>query len=44
MSVDLSGEISAIATAVLALFAFGLAAFAYLAFRKQTQEVRAIER
>jgi cbb3-type cytochrome oxidase subunit 3 len=40
MSVDLSGEITAIATAALALFAIVTAAFAILAFRKQSQEVR----
>lgn len=44
MSADLSGEITAIATAVLAVLAIITAAFAILAFRKQTQEVGAIER
>jgi cbb3-type cytochrome oxidase subunit 3 len=39
MSVDLSGEITAIATAVLAVFAIVAAAFAILAFRKQYKEV-----
>ena len=43
MSVELSGEITAIATAVLALFAFATAIFAVLAFWKQSREVRAIE-
>jgi hypothetical protein len=40
MSVELSGEITAIATSVLAFFAIVTAAFAFLAFRKQSQEVR----
>jgi hypothetical protein len=44
MSVDLSGEITAIATAVLAVFAIVTAVFAVLAFLKQSREVRAIER
>ena len=44
MSVDLSGEITAIATAVLAVLAIAMAAFALLAFRAQSREVRAIER
>ena len=44
MSVDLSGEIAAMATAVLAVFAIVTAVFAVLAFRKQSREVRAIER
>ena len=39
MSVDLSGEITAIATAVLAVFAIVTAVFAMLAFRKQSKEV-----
>jgi cbb3-type cytochrome oxidase subunit 3 len=39
MSVDLSGEISAIATAALALFAVITAVFAFLAYRKQDKEV-----
>jgi hypothetical protein len=42
MSVDLSGEITAIATAVLAVFAIVTAIFAFLAFlafRKQSREV-----
>ena len=44
MSSDLSAEITAIATAVLAVFAIVTAFFARQAFRKQSQEVRAIER
>jgi len=39
MSVDLSGEITATATAVLAVFAIVTAVFAVLAFRKQSKEV-----
>ena len=39
MSADLSGEITAISTAVLAVFAIVAAVFAFLAFRKQSQEV-----
>lgn len=39
MSLDLSGEITAIATAVLAAFAIATAGFAFLAFRKQSREV-----
>jgi hypothetical protein len=39
MSVDLSGEITAIATAVLAVFAIVTAIYAIRAFRKQSQEV-----
>jgi hypothetical protein len=39
MSVDLSGEMTAIATAVLAVFAIVTAVFAILAFRKQSLEV-----
>ena len=39
MSVDLSGEITAIATAALAVFAIVTAVFAVFAFRKQSQEV-----
>ena len=39
MSLDLSGEITAIATAVLAAFAIVTAVFAFLAFRKQSREV-----
>jgi hypothetical protein len=39
MSADLSGEITAIATAVLAVGAIVTAVFAYLAYRKQSQEV-----
>jgi hypothetical protein len=42
--VELSGEITAIATSVLALFAIVTAILAYLAFRKQSREVGAIER
>lgn len=44
MSSDLSGELTAIATAVLALFAIITAILAGLAFRKQAKEVGAIER
>src|ERR1035441_4912554 len=44
MSVNLSGEITAIATAVLAVGAIVTAIFAVRAFRKQSQEVGAIER
>lgn len=44
MSLDLSGEITAIATAVLAVFAIVTAFYARQAFRKQSQEVSAIER
>jgi len=39
MSSDLATEITAIATAVLAAFAIITAVVAYMAFRKQTQEV-----
>jgi hypothetical protein len=39
MSVDLSGEITAIATTALAAFAVVTAVFALLAYRKQAQEV-----
>jgi hypothetical protein len=39
MSVDLSGEITAIATVALAVFAVVTAGFALLAYRKQAQEV-----
>ena len=39
MSVDLSGEITAIATAVLAVGAIVTAVLAYMAFRKQNQEI-----
>jgi hypothetical protein len=39
MSVDLSGELTAIATAVLAFFAIITAVYAVRAFRKQSQEV-----
>jgi hypothetical protein len=39
MSVELSGEITAIGTAVLALFAIFTAVYAARAFRKQSQEV-----
>lgn len=39
MSVDLPGEITAIATAALAVFAILTAAFAILAFCKQSKEV-----
>jgi hypothetical protein len=39
MSSDLSGEITAIATAVLAVFAIVTAFYAIRAFRKQSQEV-----
>jgi hypothetical protein len=44
MSVDVSGEITAIATAVLAAFAIVTAWYARRAFIKQSQEVKAIER
>jgi hypothetical protein len=44
MSVDLSSEITAIATAVLSVFAIVTAWYARRAFLKQSQEVRAIER
>ena len=44
MPVDLSGEITAIATAVLAVFAIVTAWYARRAFLKQSQEVSAIER
>ena len=43
MSVDLSGEITAIATAALAAFTTVTAIYAILAFRKQTEEVRTIQ-
>ena len=39
MSLDLSGEITAIATAVLAAFAIVTGIYAVRAFRKQSQEV-----
>lgn len=39
MSSDLSGEVTAIATSVLAAFAIVTALFAFLAYRKQAQEV-----
>jgi hypothetical protein len=39
MTVELSGEITAIATAALAAFAVVTAVFAFLAYRKQSQEV-----
>jgi hypothetical protein len=39
MSVDLSGEITAIATALLAIFAILTTIYAVRAFRKQSQEV-----
>jgi hypothetical protein len=44
MSMDLSGEITAIATSALAALAIATAVFAFLAFRAQSREVRAIER
>jgi hypothetical protein len=44
MSSDLSAEITAIATAVLGVFAIVAAFYARQAFRKQSQEVRVIER
>jgi hypothetical protein len=44
MPSDLSSEITAVATAVLAAFAIVTAVFAMHAFRKQSQEVRTIER
>jgi hypothetical protein len=43
MSSDLCGEITAVTTAVLALFAIVAAVVAILAFRKQSQKVNAIE-
>jgi hypothetical protein len=43
MSSDLSGEITAIATAVLAAFAIITAVFAFLAYRKQSQEVKVLQ-
>lgn len=43
MSSDLSAEITAIATALLAVFAVATAWYARRAFLKQSQEVRAIE-
>jgi hypothetical protein len=43
MSVNLSGAITAIATAALAAFAIVTAWYARRAFLKQSQEVRAIE-
>lgn len=39
MSADLSGEITAIATAVLALFAIITATYPIKAFREQSKEV-----
>ena len=39
MSLNLSSEITAIATAILGVGAIVTAILAYLAFRKQTQEV-----
>ena len=39
MSVDLSGELTAIATAVLAFFAIVTAVYARRAFLKQSKEV-----
>jgi hypothetical protein len=39
MPVDLSGELTAIATAVLAVFAILTTIYAVRAFRKQSQEV-----
>ena len=44
MSADLSGEITAAATAVLAVFAIVTAVLVYLAFRKQSRAIRAIEK
>src|SRR6266567_3502640 len=43
MSSDLSGEITAIATAVLAAFAIVTAVVAYMAFRRQTEEVAILQ-
>ena len=43
MSSDLSGEITAIATAILAAFAIVTATLAYMAFRRQTQEVAILQ-
>ena len=44
MSLLLATQITAIATSVLAFFAIVTAVFAFLAFLKQSREVRAIER
>jgi hypothetical protein len=44
MSLILATQLTAIATVALAAFAIVTAVFAFLAFRKQAQEVRAIER
>lgn len=43
MSLIFATQFSAVATAVLAVLAIATAVFAFLAFRKQSQEVRAIE-
>jgi len=43
MSSDLTGEITAIATAVLAAFAIVTAVVAYIAFRRQTEEVAILQ-
>lgn len=43
MSVALSGEITAIATAVLALFAIITAVLAYRALSKQAEDIHVIE-
>jgi hypothetical protein len=44
MAADLSGEITAVATAVLAVFAIATAVLAYLALRKQSRAIRAIQK
>ena len=44
MPLILATQLAAVGTAILAVFAIVTAGFAYLAFRKQSQEVRAIER
>ena len=44
MSLIFATQFSAVATAILAVFAVVTGVFAILAFRKQSQEVRAIER
>jgi hypothetical protein len=43
MSLDFATQLTAVATTVLAVFAIVTAGFAFLAFRKQSAEVRAIE-
>jgi hypothetical protein len=44
MSSDLSAEITAIATAALTALAIVTAVFAFLAYRKQSQEVRILRK